>query len=64
MVKLVLVGGVYKPPKLENFGLGLSPEISTRELELQRERTSNSSATVNAPSSALTIDADGSATDR
>ena len=26
MVKLVLVGGVYKPPKLENFGLRFYPQ--------------------------------------
>ena len=26
MVKLVLVGGVYKPPKLENVGPGFYPQ--------------------------------------
>ena len=25
VVKLVLVGGVYEPPKLEHFGLGFYP---------------------------------------
>ena len=57
MVKLVLVGGVYKPQKLENLvldfvpmGFHQGPRIAApKDLELQRGGTWNGSATVNAP---------------